>query len=270
MTLSVSNNGNLSATDFDELGFPTNDLVAYYPFVGNANDNYGNKLNASVSGATQTTNRFGTPNSAYNFSTSTDTVSATGFGGVFTQAGTYSVALWVYLNSTASNMNVWNFGGGSANRHNLLMDSASFYYQLYNGTSYVGKNGTNLGLNTWHNVVCTNNNRTVDLYINGVLATSTGAGYAVTTTGNILYFGYPGSITNGSRAIDGYISDVKIYSRVLTQAEVIDTYNHELGRLRLHNDNIVTIPEFVEDSSISVQMRNKKAVLITKGELISI
>ena len=49
----------------DSSVFPTEGLVAYYPFNGNANDESGNNLNGIVYGATLTTNRKGVPNSAY-------------------------------------------------------------------------------------------------------------------------------------------------------------------------------------------------------------
>ncbi|MEP6664735.1 MAG: LamG-like jellyroll fold domain-containing protein, partial [Verrucomicrobiota bacterium] len=47
--------------------FLTNGLVAYYPFQGNANDQSGNGNNGVVSNATLASDRFGLPNSAYNF-----------------------------------------------------------------------------------------------------------------------------------------------------------------------------------------------------------
>src|ERR1017187_9384521 len=42
--------------------FLTNGLVAYYPFIGNANDASGNGNNGTVQGATLTTDRFNNPN----------------------------------------------------------------------------------------------------------------------------------------------------------------------------------------------------------------
>ena len=45
-------------------------LVGYWPFCGNANDASGNGNNGTVNGATLTTDRFGTANSAYNFGSS--------------------------------------------------------------------------------------------------------------------------------------------------------------------------------------------------------
>ena len=47
--------------------FPTNGLVGYWPFNGNANDESGNKYHGIVKGATLTNDRFGNANSAYYF-----------------------------------------------------------------------------------------------------------------------------------------------------------------------------------------------------------
>ena len=46
---------------------PTNGLVGYWPFSGNANDSSGNNLNGTVNGAVLTEDRFGNPSSAYSF-----------------------------------------------------------------------------------------------------------------------------------------------------------------------------------------------------------
>ena len=46
---------------------PADGLVGWWPFNGNANDESGNGNNGIVNGATLTTNRFGTQNSAYSF-----------------------------------------------------------------------------------------------------------------------------------------------------------------------------------------------------------
>ena len=45
----------------------TGGIKGYYPFNGNANDESGNGNHGTVHGATLTTDRFGTPNSAYKF-----------------------------------------------------------------------------------------------------------------------------------------------------------------------------------------------------------
>ena len=46
---------------------PTDSLVGYWGFNGNANDESGNGNDGTVNGATLTTDRFGNTNSAYDF-----------------------------------------------------------------------------------------------------------------------------------------------------------------------------------------------------------
>lgn len=50
-----------------ERNVPTDNLVAHYPFNGNADDTSGNGHHGTVLGATLTTDRFGNPDGAYHF-----------------------------------------------------------------------------------------------------------------------------------------------------------------------------------------------------------
>ena len=51
---------------------PTNGLVAYYPFNGNANDESGNSNHGTVYGPILTSDRFGATNQAYDFDGNND------------------------------------------------------------------------------------------------------------------------------------------------------------------------------------------------------
>jgi hypothetical protein len=53
---------------------PSEDLVAWYPFNGNANDESGNGNNGTVNGATLTTDKDGNENSAYSFDGNDDII----------------------------------------------------------------------------------------------------------------------------------------------------------------------------------------------------
>ena len=53
---------------------PTNGLVGWWPFNGNANDESGNGNNGTVTGATLTTDRFGVANKAYSFNGVTNNI----------------------------------------------------------------------------------------------------------------------------------------------------------------------------------------------------
>ena len=64
---------------------PTNGLVGYWPFNNNANDESGNGNNGTVNGATLTTDRFGSSNSAYLFDGIDDFIRAYQLFQIFTQ-----------------------------------------------------------------------------------------------------------------------------------------------------------------------------------------
>jgi hypothetical protein len=57
----------LSLQSQAQTSIPTNGLIAYYPFNGNANDASGNGNNGAVQGATLVQDRRGTANGAYRF-----------------------------------------------------------------------------------------------------------------------------------------------------------------------------------------------------------
>jgi hypothetical protein len=59
---------------------PTNGLVGWWPFNGNANDLSGNGNNGVVNGATLTTDRFGYANKAYDFNSNNNTYIQAGIG----------------------------------------------------------------------------------------------------------------------------------------------------------------------------------------------
>lgn len=68
-------------------------LVAYYPFSGNADDQSGNGYNGTVYGATLTSDRFGNPGSAYSFDGIDDYISVS-YTDAF-QLPEITISVWV-------------------------------------------------------------------------------------------------------------------------------------------------------------------------------
>ena len=71
---------------------PTNGLVGWWPFTGNANDISGNNLNGTATGATLTTDRFGNATSAYNFVNTGQYINF--FSSNTWMQGSYSISFW--------------------------------------------------------------------------------------------------------------------------------------------------------------------------------
>ena len=87
---------------------PTDGLVAYYPFNGNANDETGNGNNGTVDGAKLITDRFENSNSAYEFDgiNNSITVSNQFFDN---GSGSYAINLWFSCNDINQTMqNIYN------------------------------------------------------------------------------------------------------------------------------------------------------------------
>ena len=77
---------------------PTNGLVGWWPFNGNANDESGNGNNGTVNGATLTADRFGVLNSALSFDGIDDFVE---MANAFSDWQDFSFSMW--LNHTKGN-----------------------------------------------------------------------------------------------------------------------------------------------------------------------
>ena len=106
---------------------PTNGLVGYWPFNGNANDESGNGNNGTVNGATLTTDRFGNANSAYSFDGVDDYIQTnyTGISG----SNSRSFSLWYFTNAFGPSQTLLSYG---------LDDIPSNYINFWTSSSCTG------------------------------------------------------------------------------------------------------------------------------------
>ncbi len=119
---------------------PSNGLVGYWPFSGNANDVSGNNLNGTVSGASLTTDRNGLANAAYLFNPNTasnitiQTQSITGTG----LQNQFSISMWVKANRAANYIGESSLCPGSV--------SVPMANSNQNWAFVPGNSGSNLGV----------------------------------------------------------------------------------------------------------------------------
>ena len=205
----------------------THDLVAYYPFNGNANDESGNGHDGVVSGATLTADRFGNSGSAYNFNGSSDFISTSDLA--TTTTDNWSITAWIKpatLNQLGTVViNGFDNGGASNNGYSILLGdggsgTGNKLTGLFSNVEWINPMLTLSTDNVWYQVDMVRNNGTTTLYLNGVAG-------AVTTTAAP---GIPsGSLRIGSqmglRFFNGAIDEVKIYNRPLSAEEILLEYN---------------------------------------------
>jgi hypothetical protein len=220
---------------------PTNGMMAGYPFDGNANDVSGNNWNGTVVGATLTTSRAGTANAAYHFNGTSDYIQVLGSSsltpadyitmcaevkveGFYT--GTCQNNTIISKNETSLNSGFY-FLGFSDNPYDNDNCSAvstsheSFFVNMKTDLTTSGAQDYTpyIVTNQWYCVVATFDGSDARLYVDGTLKVTVHAPLALGSNLADLCFGHN---LNASLPywFKGVIDDIRIYDRVLTNAEI--------------------------------------------------
>lgn len=215
---------------------PTNGLVGYWPFTGNANDQSVNLNNGFVSGALLTSDRFSSPNSAYNFNGTSDYISVpnnptlSGFNDM-------SISVWVKMNQFSgiqTFVSKWFYNlncGGNSDTYALALVSNSIASATNNNNVaafYAPQNLTNADLNVWKHIVFVSNAALSyhAIYINGVLSGTTSVPGTICNSTNALIFG---AAIPTFRWFNGGLDDIGIWNRVITPCEIQQLYTAGSG-----------------------------------------
>ena len=203
----------------------TKNLVAAYGFEemsgGQIIDASGNANNGTVSGATRiATNFFGR---ALKFDGKDDwvTVNATSKLNLTTAM---TLEAWVFPTTTSGVQDILIKEGSNVDIYNLYArnwrgrpESNAFL----GGTNRVAE-GTALPANVWTHVAGTYDGTTLRLFINGVQTASTPiSGPIATSTGPLRI----GGNSLWGEFFQGYIDEVRVYNRALTQPEIVADLN---------------------------------------------
>ncbi|MBF4483817.1 LamG-like jellyroll fold domain-containing protein [Flavobacterium sp. CSZ] len=208
---------------------PTNGLIAYYPFSGNANDVSGNKSNGSVTGAVLTTDRFGNSNSAYSFEGAGSYIDAT-IANIPQGNATRTISGWFKTNTPNPGENgdvcIFNYGALSRLQRFGLTIYSKGYLETSTGPNAIGDdfyvNNFNYLSNDWYFFTLTYNGTKVSLYVNGVFVSEKNA--ALNTTNNLFRIGKRISGDTTNEYFKGEIDDIGIWNRVLTPEEISAMY----------------------------------------------
>lgn len=237
-----TNNGvdNYNLADVDSITFslssslPTEGLVAYYPFNGNANDESGNGHNGTVNGATLTSDRSGNTNSAYSFDGINDYIEVNHHENFNFGNDDFTFCAWIYLKDYPNNgcdivskMSVERTGSAHGDGYGPTINVQSNGYTYINvqeaGLGGIAHWQTALNLNQWYFFVGVRKNNTVYLYMNADIKAS-GACSKNGDNETTLVIG--ADIAAGDeRWFNGMIDDVRIYNRALSEEELTQLYN---------------------------------------------
>jgi hypothetical protein len=203
------------------------DLVAYYPFNGNADDESGNGNHGVVHGATLTTDRFGSEESAYSFDGIDDYIASNSDISLDT---TYSVALWFNYTESTESATLFHRGyqGWCWYEPKIHIDEASTLKVNVSGCSGEETVGTlEIAPGEWYHVAIVARNGSQEFYVNGEKIASTGHTLRYT----FAYKAFIGVSANQNTPVLNYfhgsIDDVRIYNRALSEAEVQALYEQD-------------------------------------------
>jgi hypothetical protein len=208
---------------------PTNGLVAWYPFTGNAIDSSGNGNNGTVNGATLTTDRFGNANKAYSFDGVNDFVKVLD-NDLLDLTQNLTLSAWISPNSVINEQAIIGKGKISSQTgysllHNVLIPKKTGI-SIQNQpipASEAHINSSTLNLNTWYQLVGTYNGSKLKLYVNGILVDTVST--SIQLMPNSLTDLYIGCELSGFRFFNGKIDDIGIWNRALTQQEITALFN---------------------------------------------
>jgi len=190
-------------------------LIAYYPFSGNANDESENNNNGEVFGAELTTDSFGNESSAYQFG-GDDYISIPNSPELENLSEEFTISIRFQTQSYFNSDVQWAV---SFDKKRQL----AFYY-TDQGAIYFNDDiitTKTLDLNVWYNATFTLKNSTLSFYLNNQLNVETAISPIIPNSENLnIGRDNPGEI----EYFKGKIDDILIYNRALNQCEIEAIY----------------------------------------------
>lgn len=223
---------------------PTDGLVAWYPFNGNANDESGISTDGEVFSATLTEDRFGNAASAYYFSGSGCTPHIeTNIDFLGSDEG-MSISFW--LNRAGNGCiypRLFGFWSGS--------NSPQSWGMAWGNSAVLDYMGTIPPNNEWHHVAVSLTSDSIHAYLNGELMGSVASGKQPP----LASFMSIGRMTHPAYdAFNGSMDDFAIYNRVLTNEEVTGLYQSSSVEESCYDFSEVPTEVHLDNGPVTLQL----------------
>ncbi len=246
---------------------PTNGLIGWWPFNGNANDESGNGNNGTVNGAVLTTDRFNNTDAAYTFDGINSVINISA-SNTLNITDSISISAWVVRNNSSNNL-----PQGIVGPPNALTVNGGYYLRVINQNADLAvsqpytetlSNQTIPG-SVWVHLVATYDNSISKIYINGVLDTQVtiGSGLLDSWSGsNPITFGQEinYNLPTDLHAWDGKLDDIGIWNRALDSAEVKQLFVNTTGVKELFNKNNFIV--YLNPTSNFITIKSNKIIPI--------
>jgi uncharacterized protein (TIGR02145 family) len=228
---------------------PTNGLVGWWGFNGNAQDGSGNGNHGTVNGATLTMDRFGNQNGAYNFNGVNFNHISIPSDSILDLINNFTISCWFYSNSMYNQpgtvrsilmksgdgvgepngyvYGLWGGVPGTSNQIGMINFSAQPYI---NSLTFPSGNSGFVSINNWYHFLITyeKNSSTLNYYLNNNLIDTKILSFNIGYNSNNLWIGSQPSIYSTIKTFDGNLDDIGIWNRALTQHEITNLYNSQI------------------------------------------
>ena len=229
---------------------PTNGLVGWWPFNGNANDESGNGNNGTVNGATLSSDRFGNNNKSYLFDGSSSRIAfnLNSIGNLFPTSTETTSSIWVkttdlngpLISMQGNNGIEYDFHIGTL--ADVVQNAGSYGILVRDNCCGTGNNAfaSNCTDNTWHMLTIVRSaDGSLKFYKDAVLENTSGPGQNGDLAFNPTYMSFGADYawivgsqngcmscnSNDQQHLNGTLDDIGIWNRALTQTEITTLYN---------------------------------------------
>lgn len=234
---------------------PTDGLVGWWPFNGNANDESGNGNDGTVNGAQLTEDRFGESNSAYYFN---------GLSYIETPAintiNKLTLAAWIKAEAPAGVYNSFNYSASiiDHNPEQVNNNGYALYYNniidnigIYANSNYSGNaeseiiSNTEMPLNQWIYCVYTYDSGIGNIFLNGELIATDSNMAQLGQNDSPVLFGKAIWANDGNLYL-GKLDDIGIWNRALSAEEIQQLYTINACTFTIYDT--VTVTEIIYDT----------------------
>jgi hypothetical protein len=216
---------------------PTNGLVGYWPFNGNANDESGNGNHGTVNGATLTTDKNGVFAKAYNFDGVDDFIQIANSSSLSFSGNNISISFWINVQSFPSgsfnDIIVSKQSGSGSTQSGFNVHQAnqtSIGLLVSSGSNAGGPGGTSVisdisNYQNFHNITLIYSNGIASSYLDGQLVNNYSNQTAIIGSNTLpLLFGKANWSNINANPFNGILDEICIYNRLLSQQEIIALY----------------------------------------------
>ena len=209
-------------------GYPKQDnIVAYYPFNGNALDESGSGNNGTTNGAVIISTDYGISGQGIDFDGSTGMVK---LNATVVPSGAKTISMWINADVATTGYLICNYNASTTSGFSLLFNNTRRVGMTWSATINVVQTAA-LTLDAWHNVCAVFETGATggQIYVNGVLASSANLGTEAYATNLAVRLSgrYTTGETGNAVMYNGSMDQVLIWNTALSSNEVYQVYEYD-------------------------------------------